>query len=491
MNEIDAFYALLRSDFKSFVIKVFKEISGNGYLDNWHIDVICSEIGLVLDGKQNRLIINIPPRYMKSIICSVALPAFILGHNPRESIICVSYSDGFAEKMALDCRRVMESGWYRIIFPGTILSNKRHRVSDFETTRGGGRFSTSVDGALTGRGGNWIIVDDPIKTSDANSDSIRTKTNEWYGNTLISRLNDKNNGKILVIMQRTHEADFTGHLLEIDPTYKLIKIPGIAVEDETWKIRDMVTGKEWVKKRKTGEALHPERENLLMLQEKQNTMGSYDFSSQYQQNPTSRGGNIIKREWFKFYDLKDLESDIMARRLHSCRLGQSWDTASKAAEHNDYSVCITYLAAGDHKYILDVYRERLEFPDLVKKAIELKTAAEKKYKNLFRSSATVIIEELNSGVGLYQTLARKYGNSTIKPYKPEHDKATRLKMVSHLIENGTCLFPKDNPPWWESFEQEIIKFPNGKYDDQCDAFSQLLAYEDAASKDLSWLKKIG
>ena len=202
------FNTLLKYDFKSFVRKVFSEVSpGTVYMDNWHIDVICGELETMLRGENSRLIVNIPPRYMKSIICSVALPAYILGHFPSESVICVSYADELSKKMAADCRRVMESEWYKRIFPFTRLAPSRREVMDFETTRGGGRYSSTVGGTLTGRGGNWLIIDDPIKPSDVNSDLIRNKVNDWYGNTLYSRLNDKKNGKILVIMQRTHEQD--------------------------------------------------------------------------------------------------------------------------------------------------------------------------------------------------------------------------------------------------------------------------------------------
>ena len=214
-EETQRFDALLRHDFKMFVRKVFAEVSPQTkYLDNWHIDVICGELEKMLYGENTRLIINIPPRYMKSIICSVALPAYILGKFPKETVVCVSYADELAKKLAADCRRILETPWYKRAFPGTRLALNRRELMDFETTQGGGRYSTTVGGTLTGRGGNWLIIDDPIKPADANSDLLRNKVNEWYGNTLYSRLNDKNKGKILLIMQRTHEQDLTGYLLE-------------------------------------------------------------------------------------------------------------------------------------------------------------------------------------------------------------------------------------------------------------------------------------
>jgi len=201
MDNMEILNAILRTDFKPFVRKVFAEVSaGDDYMDNWHVDVICDEIMNMVEGKNNKLIVNIPPRYMKSIICSVALPAFLMGHRPETNVICVSYNDNLAEKFASDCRRVMLSPWYWELFPGTKLEVSRRSVADFETTKGGGRMSTSIGGTLTGRGADWIIIDDPLKPADAMSDVQREKVNDWYGSTLCSRLNDKTTGKTMLIM---------------------------------------------------------------------------------------------------------------------------------------------------------------------------------------------------------------------------------------------------------------------------------------------------
>ena len=153
ITELDVFYSLLRTDLKSFVIKVFNEISGGcGYIYGEYIDLVCDYIVNVINGNKNRLIINIPPRYMKSIICSVALSAFILGHNPRSHIICVSYSDDLATKFANYTRTVMTTDWYKHVFPQTRISKQQFAKDDFKTTVHGGRFATSVGGVLTGRG---------------------------------------------------------------------------------------------------------------------------------------------------------------------------------------------------------------------------------------------------------------------------------------------------------------------------------------------------
>ena len=468
------FNALLREDFKSFVIKVFNEVSPNDtYLDNWHIDVICRELMKASDDTNvnNRLIINIPPRYMKSIICSVAYPAFLLGHNPRVSIICVSYSDELAEKFALDCKRVVQSAWYKDLFPKTAISRDKKAVCDFVTTRGGGRYTTSVNGTLTGRGGDYIIIDDPMKPMDAISDTLREKTNQWYGHTLYSRLNNKNTGKIIVIMQRLHDEDFTGYLLATDDRFEHIKIQGIAEQDEEWVVEDSITGNQRIIKRKQGEALHPAREDLDELQNIRNTKGEYNFAGQYQQNPVPREGAIIKSRWLQYYNPEELKKALKDGSIKPNCIVQSWDTANKVEEHNDYSACITILFDCNKKgYVLESYREKLEFPSLIRKAKEKYKLTKSQYK----CPVKLFIEECGSGIQLIQTLRSEH---RIYPQeiKPEYDKATRLQSISHLIENGSCLFPDNEPHWWNNFLYELIRFPKTKHDDQCDALSQALA----------------
>ena len=342
-EETQRFDALLRHDFKMFVRKVFAEVSPQTkYLDNWHIDVICGELEKMLYGENTRLIINIPPRYMKSIICSVALPAYILGKFPKETVVCVSYADELAKKLAADCRRILETPWYKRAFPGTRLALNRRELMDFETTQGGGRYSTTVGGTLTGRGGNWLIIDDPIKPADANSDLLRNKVNEWYGNTLYSRLNDKNKGKILLIMQRTHEQDLTGYLLESKAGFKQIVIPLVAVREEHWQwkkyLEDKVITHHYT--RKVGEALHPVREGLDRIEETKQSLGAMAFACQCQQDPLAQGGNIIHWDWFPRYNVKEIIHKHCLGQIELWQLVFSWDIATKTGATNDYSVCV-------------------------------------------------------------------------------------------------------------------------------------------------------
>lgn len=480
-NQKQLLAALLREDFKAFVEKVFNEIAANSlFQDNWHIDVICSELLKIMKGEQNKLIINIPPRSLKSIICSVALPAYVLGKNPKASIICASYSDSLASKLALDTRKIIESSWYKESFPLTRLSHNKKAVNDFETTKGGGRYATSVEGTLTGRGADYLIVDDPIKPEDANSDLIREKVNHWYESTLYSRLNDKKTGKILVIMQRIHQNDFTGYLLEIDKSFKLLRLPAIAEENERWIVKNPIIDIDIIYTRKIGEALHPERDSIDMLNQTKSTVGNYTFASQYQQNPTSRGASIIKPEWLlKTFTTNNFRLNWhVYPKIHGkiVRIVSSWDTAMKAEQNNDYSACVTIAKTDMDEYLLlDVFRAKLEFPELLKKIKNYRDDIFEKTKYLYGYKPTVIIEDAGSGISIRQTLRRAYSIDVVK-IKPENDKATRLKKISYLLETGKVFFPEDKPEWWKDFERELLAFPNVKHDDQCDAFSQALAY---------------
>lgn len=463
-------YAILRQDFKSFIIKAFNEVSPNDhYLDNWHIDVICQAITDMISGKNNRLIINIPPRYLKSIICSVALPAYLLGLNPKTNIICVSYSDDLASKFANDCRNVILSSWYKELFPKTQLSNSRKAINDFETSLGGGRMATSIGGTLTGRGADCIIIDDPLKPSEAMSDTQREKVNDWYGSTLYSRLNDKATGKILLIMQRLHQNDLTGYLLETKAAFEHIKLPVIAENDEEWILNNHILKKQRIVCRAKGELLHPQRENLDIISDLRKNLGEYGFAGQYQQRPVPLEGGLIKSNWLHFYDQ-------LPNKLKHIVL--SWDTAAKTGEHNAYSACVVLgIDAAKQIYMLDCYRDRLEFPKLIQKMSHMHTQMKQKYAS---AKIETLIEDASSGTQAIQQLRMSNPKFRIIPVKAVQDKVSRLVGISSYIENGTCLFPAFTGHWWLDFKTELLLFPNSTFKDQCDALSQGIEYATTA-----------
>ncbi len=471
--------ALLRTDFKSFVTKVFGEVApGSKYLNNWHIDVICDAIMDMYEGRHNRQIINMPPRYMKSLICSVALPAWILGHNLKAQILCVSYNDELADKFAISCRDVMQSDWYRELFPMTRLHQSRQAVNDFATTRGGGRIATSIGGTLTGRGADWIIIDEPQKSVDATSEAQRAKLNEWYGSTLYSRLNDKATGKIIVVMQRLHQDDLTGHLLELGEQFKVIKLPVIATVDESWVVKNRISGKTRVITRAKGELLHPDRENMDVVMGIKNSMGENAFAAQYQQDPCPPEGGIIKESWLKYYTVAQGEA---IDPIKYCRIFLSWDTANKTGPQNAYSACCVVLVTRESDrykyYLLDVVRGKWEMPDLIKQVQMLYNKW--KYEKGGLQFVRLLIEDKASGTQLIQMLNAQRDHHgykfAIESIKPDTDKVSRLMGVSAYIENGTLRFLQE-AAWWPDFKKELLGFPNSKYKDQVDALTQCINY---------------
>ena len=236
---------------------------------NWHVEAITAKLSALRAGRIGRLIISVPPRHLKSHLASVAFPAWCSGHDPSTQILCVSYAQDLADKLSRDCRRIMPSDWYQRLF-STRLSPQRQAVSEFETTAQGCRLATSVGGVLTGRGADIIIIDDPLKPEEALSQTQRQAANEWFDHTLYSRLNDKRKGAIVLIMHRLHEDDLVGHVLAQED-WEVACFPAIAEDDETYMIEALVESR--CVSRARGEALHPEREPIEMLEQIRRTIG--------------------------------------------------------------------------------------------------------------------------------------------------------------------------------------------------------------------------
>ena len=445
--------AFLRRDLCPFIEKSFYELNPTTpFLRNWHIELIAAELEACRRGDTKRLIINIPPRSLKSICASVAFPAWVLGHDPSSQIICVSYAQDLANKHAMDCRTLLSTKSYQKLFP-TRLSEQRQAVQEFMTTQKGFRLATSVGGALTGRGAEFIIIDDPLKPDEALSDTQRKAVNSWYDNTLYSRLNDKRNGCIVLIMQRLHEDDLVGHVLGQEP-WKIIRLPAIAEFDEVHLVQTPYGKKRFV--RRAGEALHVEREPLEVLAHLRETQGEYNFAGQYLQSPAPLGGGLVKAEWFKTYLQADLPSKFEM-------IFQSWDTANKPGELNHYSVCTTWGVKEKHVYLLHVFRKRLDYPDL-KRAVRDQAEA--------FGATTILIEDAASGIQLNQELVSE-GMYSIKKYEVKMDKVMRMSTVTSTIENGFVHLP-DKAAWLGEYLHELTTFPNGTFKEQADSTSQAL-----------------
>jgi hypothetical protein len=396
--------AILRHDLRPFIEKVFDILCpGQKFVPGWHIDAIANALERVRRGEVTRLIINLPPRSLKSIITSVAFPAFELGHNPTSRFICVSYSADLAKKHSNDFRAVVESPIYRELFPATRIGPYKNSETEIEFSAHGYRLATSIGGTLTGRGGNFIIIDDPLKPDDALSELKRTAANNWFSTTLLSRLDDKRTGAIVVVMQRVHMDDLAGFLIDTGG-WEVLCLPAIC---EAQELIPLWGGKFHL--RQPGDVLSPEREPRSVLDELKRQLGTDAFSAQYQQAPVPPGGAMIKRHWVKRYKiLPPLSQRVI--------VVQSWDTALKGGPDNDWSVCTTWIVHEDaYKwYLVDVWRKRVNYPELRAAVIE---QAQK------WDARQVLIEDAGSGSILVQELAyrsRHHGGKTRQGQNDAH-----------------------------------------------------------------------
>jgi len=445
--------AALRCDFVSFVRKTFETVSpGVAYSHSWHIEAMAWHLNEVGSGRLKRLIITMPPRNLKSIITSVTLPAYLLGHDPTRRIIAVSYSNDLAKKHSTDFRTVLRAEWYRDTFPATVIDRKKDTEAEIRTTERGFRYATSVGGTLTGRGGDLIIIDDPIKPKDAFSPSKRQFVNDWYSNTLVSRLDDKRTGAIVIVMQRLHVDDLVGHQLAAQPGgWCHLDLPAIAEHEQRIRISDRS-----YKTRRPDEVLHPEREPREVLDDLKAALGANVFSAQYQQTPVPDGGAMIQKEWIKRYTaLPPRNSGFVV---------QSWDTAQKPGHDNDYSVGTTWLVCGDIVYLIDVVRGRFNYPMLKHEAAR---------QRAMHKPMAILIEDVGTGTALAQELQRD--GCPVIPIRPDMEKGARMAVRSISIQAGQFYLP-ESAPWLGDFETELFSFPNGRHDDQVDTVSQLLTW---------------
>ncbi len=454
----------------SFIERSFCELNPQtAFSKSPHIEVLASRLENCRQGKTKRLVVNLPPRSLKSHAVSVAFPAWLLGHNPAIQIICASYGQELADKHARDCRTLMASEFYQKLFSRARLSSEKRSVNEFLTTGEGFRMSTSVGGVLTGRGADVIILDDPLKPDDALSETRRTSVNDWYDNTLVSRLNSKENGIIIIVMQRLHQDDLVGHVMD-QQDWEVLSFPAIAEEDEVHLIENAWGRRRF--ERKAGEVLQPDRESRLTLESIRRTIGEYNFASQYQQSPMPLGGAMVKTEWLRYYAPADLPERF------TCIL-QSWDTANKSGELNDFSVCTTWGVVYDRYYLLDVFRMRLDYPDLERAVQEQANR---------HQADIVLIEDKASGTQLVQNL-KAQGMSGIEPYDPPagSDKILRLYAQTTEFESGRVLLPR-SASWLDEYVREITGFPGAKYDDQVDSTTQALDHLKNKASILVWAR---
>lgn len=454
--------ALMRNDFLSFALRVFREIRpGQPFHLGWVHEALAEHCKIVaVDEQYQRLIVNVPPRSAKSTFVAVALPAFLLGRDPKKRIIVVSYNQELANFLGRQTRQVMQSDWYRELFPSTRLAG-RPGEAKFYTTAGGYRMATSVNGQLTGRGGDLIIVDDPQKADDAYSPAARETLLDWATNSLFSRLDDKSRGGIILVQQRLHEDDLSGQMLRAGG-WLHVNVPAIAESEH-----EILLSRAPLRfhLRREGDVLDPTREPRRVLELLKAQMGTAAFSAQYQQNPLPPDGDVIKLSWFQTYQDPPDEGQTVL----------SIDTASKAGLRNDWSVISVWRIHLNRFYLLQIWRRRVEYPELKLSVIE--------HARRLRPDV-ILIEDKGSGIGLIQDLKAEAEGFPVISWDPgQYDKETRMKVQSAKIETGLVLLPPE-APWLEEFKNEVRRFPNGTHDDQIDAMSQLLDWKTSRTDDL-------
>lgn len=421
----------------------------------WYLRAICYLLERVEIGQLLRAMIWLQPRALKSITVAIVYPCWLLGRDPSKRIMVATYGEALSRDHDEKRRQIMNSEWYKEIFPNTVISPRGNRMFELQTTANGGCSAVSVGGTVTGRGADIIILDDCMKADDQNSEAIREGLKSWYSSTLSTRLNDKSTGAIVSIQQRLHEDDLPAHLLERG--FECLNLPAIAPDDLEVSIAEGLTHS-WHR----GDLLDEVRFPMDVLEAERLTLGPQAYSAQYLQNPVAPEGNLIRIEHFNRYEGK-------VERHNFDHVVQSWDTASSELETADWSVCTTWGIIAGRAFLLDIYRQRVPYPKLKQAVIAQWKAWNAKH---------VIVERASSGISLCQQV-RKEG-----PFKPiawpprgqrQLDKAERLIGQTGQIEEGRVWLPA-RMDGLDTFLSELRAFPNGRHDDQVDSLTQMLEY---------------
>lgn len=456
---------LAEKSMHEYIIQAWPTLEpGRTYYDNWHIQSICEHLEAVVNGDIRRLIINIPPRHMKSITCSVAFLTWAWIHKPHLQFLYASYASSLSIRDSVKCRRLINSPWYQQNWSNRFqLSGDQNVKSRFENTHNGHRIASSVGGGITGEGGDIIVVDDPHNVNEAESDTVRTSVIEWWDSTLQTRLNDPRTGAFVVIMQRVHQSDLTGHILrraEEDGTeWTHLCVPAEYEQNHPFPFHTTLPTATHQNDPRTeeDELLWPERIPLKILNSLKTTLGTYASAGQLQQRPAPKGGGIIKAAWWQKWPTDTYPPYIYVL--------QSWDTAFSEKDTASFSACTTWAVfARNGRYnvlLIDYYRDRVAYPDLRRKAQET-------YKTW--QPDAVIIEKKASGQSLIQDL--RQANVPVITYSPDRDKVARAHAASPLFESGIVWYPDRR--WAQEVIDHCATFPAGDGADVMDTVTQAL-----------------
>ncbi|MDR1688324.1 MAG: phage terminase large subunit [Clostridiales bacterium] len=440
----------------------FAEYTDANYTTNWHHRVLCEKLDKLVAKKIKRLMVFMPPRHGKSELVSRKLPAFIFGRNPDASIMATSYSADLAQRMSRDVQRIIDSPKYGELFPETSLYGKNIRTvangsylrnSDiFEIVGYKGSYrGAGVGGGITGMGGDYIIVDDPVKNrEDVNSLVMRDKLWDWYTSTLYTRR--EKDAAILITLTRWHEDDLAGRLLELaqkEPNadqWEVLMFPAMC-EEERKHPEDI---------REDGMALWPDKYTYAELVSTKATVGIYDWSALYQQRPQPAGGTIFQREWMN----KEYE-ELPA----GATLIQTWDLPFKDSEASAKCAGIIMARKGAEIFFVDVVNDKMSFTTSVT-AIRSMTAKHPKAR-------AKVVEDKANGPAIINYLQKEIPGMIA--FNPKGSKEDRALSVAPYFEAGNVYFPK-YAPWKADLISDLIRFPTGVYKDTVDASVQGILY---------------
>jgi len=444
------------------------------FVPGWHIYAIIDHLEAVSRGEIRNLLINVPPRHMKSLLVSVFWPAWEWIRWPERRWLFSSYAFGLSMRDSLKCRRLIESPWYQSLWGDRYaLTLDQNTKSRFDNNRSGYRLSTSVGGAATGEGGDRIVCDDPHNVQEAESDSIRNGTLEWFDVVMSTRVNDPKTSAMVVVMQRCHQRDLSGHLLD-KGVWEHLCLPA---EYEGSK---RVTSIGFSDPRtEHGELLWKEQFGQKEIADLKVNLGSYAAAGQLQQRPSPAGGGMIKPHWFRFWQSPNAnlppvivrmpdgtQRSVVAHEIaHVEEQAQSWDCSFKDLDTSDYVVGQIWGRTGSSFLLLDQVRGRMDLPATVKAVRE----QSKRWPNCFAK----LIEDKANGPAVMQMIAHDIPG--VLAVNPEGGKVARAAAVSPLIEAGNVYLPHPMfMPWVADFLEECAAFPNGAHDDQVDAMTQVL-----------------
>lgn len=447
------------------------------YLHNWHIDCIAEHLEAVTLGQIRRLLINIPPRYMKSIETTVCWPTWVWTKQAALKWIFTSYADSLSTKHSLDRRKILQSDWYRKLWGDRFYLLSDQNVKDYYVNNHNGEmYSTSIGGAVTGHGGDVIVVDDPHDPRRAESEAFRNAAIEYFRTTLPTRLNNKKAGAIVVVMQRLHEQDVSGYILSSGAEYTHLKLP--AEVHKRIIIHFPVSGREVI--REPGSLLWPEREGPDEIAAIKKELGSYAYSGQYDQEPTPSEGGIFKRWWWRFWckpgqQLPPVEvrmPDGEYRKIYAEPLPerfdeqlQSWDLAFKGSDGSDFVCGQAWGRHQANKYLLDQMKDRMDIIKTMQAIVSM--------TNKFPRASVKLVEDKANGPAVIQMLRRKVGG--LIAVEPDGGKEARAHAVAPEVESGNVYLPHPHlAPWVEPLINTFAGFPKVANDDEVDAATQAI-----------------